>query len=91
MNIFDAYIFTLLSSFNKYNVEYIIVGGYAVNFHGYNRTTGDIDLLLRPTNRNKIKILEALKYIEVKEDTLEGLNSMDFTQYLHFTDGVEPF
>jgi hypothetical protein len=34
------------------------VGGYAVIYHGYNRTTGDMDVWVRPTkeNFNKLKI-----------------------------------
>jgi hypothetical protein len=30
---------------NEKNVEYVIVGGYAVAFHGFVRATKDIDVL----------------------------------------------
>ncbi|MEX2231696.1 MAG: hypothetical protein WD824_06030 [Cyclobacteriaceae bacterium] len=30
---------------NKHQVKFLIVGGYAVGFHGYVRATGDIDLM----------------------------------------------
>jgi hypothetical protein len=33
-----------LSLLNSKGVEYLIVGGYAVGFHGTPRTTGDIDI-----------------------------------------------
>jgi hypothetical protein len=33
---------------NAKNVEYLIVGGYAVAFHGAPRFTGDLDILVRP-------------------------------------------
>jgi hypothetical protein len=33
---------------NSRGVEYLVVGGHAVAFHGHPRLTGDIDLLLRP-------------------------------------------
>jgi len=36
----------LLELFNAHKVEYLIVGGYALAFHGAPRFTGDIDLLL---------------------------------------------
>ncbi len=39
MNIFDNYTHDLLVELNNNNVEYIVVGGYAVNFHGYRRIT----------------------------------------------------
>lgn len=50
MNVFDEYTFNLLNELNKNEVEYLVVGGYAVNFHGYRRTTGDIDLWIKPDN-----------------------------------------
>ncbi|OHB64910.1 MAG: hypothetical protein A2Y77_03905 [Planctomycetes bacterium RBG_13_62_9] len=50
----------LLELFNKHKVEYLIVGGYALAFHGAPRMTGDIDLFVRPTNENAGRILAAL-------------------------------
>src|SRR5690242_12286877 len=29
---------------NSANVRYMVVGGYAVNYHGHQRTTGDLDV-----------------------------------------------
>jgi len=29
----------------KHNVKYLLVGGHAVNYHGYNRETKDVDIL----------------------------------------------
>lgn len=37
----------LLETFEKYQVRYLIVGGFAVNRYGYKRTTGDIDIYLK--------------------------------------------
>ncbi|MFM2305453.1 MAG: hypothetical protein RLZZ367_122 [Bacteroidota bacterium] len=37
---------------NNNHVEYLLVGGYAVIFHGYNRTTGDLDIWVKPTVDN---------------------------------------
>ena len=34
----------ILLVFNQNKVEFIIAGGYAVIFHGYGRTTGDLDI-----------------------------------------------
>jgi hypothetical protein len=50
----------LLELFNRHRVEYLIVGGYALAFHGAPRVTGDIDLFVRPTNENADRILAAL-------------------------------
>ena len=50
----------LLELFNKQKVEYLIVGGYALAFHGAPRFTGDIDLYVRPARENAERILAAL-------------------------------
>ncbi len=50
----------LLELFNAHNVEYLIVGGYALAFHGAPRFTGDIDLLVKPDTENAKRILTAL-------------------------------
>ena len=50
----------LLEFFNSHKVEYLIVGGYALAFHGAPRVTGDIDLFVRPTRENAERILAAL-------------------------------
>jgi hypothetical protein len=50
----------LLELFNAHKVEYIIIGAYALAFHGAPRFTGDIDILVRPFPENAQKILSAL-------------------------------
>ena len=37
---------------NKHGVEYLVVGGYALAFHGAPRFTGDLDLLVRAAPEN---------------------------------------
>ena len=50
----------LLGSFNAHGVEYVLVGAYALAFHGAPRYTGDLDLFIRPTPENAQRILAAL-------------------------------
>ena len=50
----------LLALFNAHQVEYVVVGGYALAFHGAPRFTGDLDLLVRATDGNAAKIVAAL-------------------------------
>ena len=45
---------------NKYNVEYLVVGGYAVAMYGYPRYTGDIDFWVKPSTENSKKVIQAL-------------------------------
>jgi len=50
----------LLSLFLANDVEFLLVGGYAVSVHGYSRYTEDIDLWVRKTPENAKRILHAL-------------------------------
>ena len=51
----------LLSLLNETRAEALVVGGYAVAFHGAPRATGDIDIWVRPTPENAERVLEALR------------------------------
>lgn len=51
----------ILSAFSEENVEYMVVGGYAMAFHGYVRATGDIDLWIRISAENAEKVWQALQ------------------------------
>ena len=46
---------------NEHNVRYLVVGGYAVAFHGHPRYTKDIDIWIELSLQNAENILEALK------------------------------
>ena len=45
---------------NSHGVEYLVVGGHAVAYHGYPRYTGDIDLWVRPSESNAECLMAAL-------------------------------
>ncbi len=51
----------LCSLLNARQVEFLIVGGYAVAFHGAPRFTGDLDILVRPDVDHVARTLEALR------------------------------
>jgi hypothetical protein len=46
----------------KYKVDFMLIGGYAVIYHGYGRTTGDMDIWLKPDNENRDKLIPVLRY-----------------------------
>jgi hypothetical protein len=55
---------------NSHGVEYVVVGGHAVAFHGYPRYTGDIDFLVRASEENAsriVAVLEAFGFSEARE------------------------
>ena len=58
-NIFNVDFQDFLKAFNNNEVDYILLGGYAVILHGYSRTTGDMDLFVRRTKKNYEKIIAA--------------------------------
>ena len=51
----------LCSLLNAKSVDYLIVGGYAVAFHGAPRFTGDLDILVHPTIDHVDRLLAALR------------------------------
>ena len=53
---FDEFI----GSLTAHGVEFIVVGAYALAFHGAPRFTGDLDILIRPTFDNATRLLAAL-------------------------------
>ncbi len=65
----------LLELFNARSVEYLIVGAYALAQHGVPRYTGDLDILVRPSADNAVRVMEALKAFGFGEI---GLARQDF-------------
>jgi len=51
----------LCALLNDQNVDYLIVGAYAVAFHGAPRATGDFDVLIRPDAEHVARLLRAVK------------------------------
>ena len=59
MDIFDEEILNFWRALQEYNVQYIMVGGYATNLHGYQRFTGDLDIWLKDTLENRKQLRKA--------------------------------
>ncbi len=50
----------LIASLHRHNVDYLLIGGYALFAHGYHRATTDIDILVPATRENGEKVRQAL-------------------------------
>ncbi|HKS08047.1 MAG TPA: hypothetical protein VJS13_00765 [Pyrinomonadaceae bacterium] len=50
-----------LKLLNSRNVEYLLIGGYAVGYHGYPRPTGNLDLWISTTRENAERALAVLQ------------------------------
>jgi hypothetical protein len=48
---------TIFEELNKENIDYLVVGGLAVNFHGIPRMTYDIDLMIHLDSENILKLV----------------------------------
>lgn len=49
-----------IESLNDNNVKYLIIGGYAVAFHGHPRYTKDLDVWIWISQDNAINMVKAL-------------------------------
>ena len=78
----------LLQSLQKFEVRYLIAGGYAVIHHAQPRYTKDIDIWLEPTQENASLLMRAFLDFGIP---LIGVNQDDFAQpRTQFSIGVEP-
>lgn len=71
-DLFNPDFLDFIQALNNNGVEYIVVGGFAVILHGYNRTTGDIDIWVNRTSDNYKRLMKAFNEF--------GLPSFDLTQ-----------
>jgi len=62
-----------LSLLQKHDIDYVIVGGYALSFHGYIRNTGDLDILINPTDSNKRSMVRVFHEFGFSEKTSSEL------------------
>lgn len=77
----------ILRKFLFHGVDFVLIGGHASIYHGVERTTSDLDILVRPTVKNGIKIIEACQDLGL--DTT-GLKGEDFTTPNVFSFGALP-
>ena len=63
-----------LKLLNAHQVEYLLIGGYAVAYHGYPRATGDMDIWVAAHPENAKKVVAVLKEF--------GFDQPDLTPHL---------
>jgi hypothetical protein len=51
----------MLTALNDADVDYLLIGAYAMAAHGCPRATGDIDIWVRPTQENAARVWAALQ------------------------------
>jgi len=90
MNIFQEEHTEILKVLNKHGVNFILIGGVAVNYYGFSRPTGDLDVWLQPSDENKKKLIPALIELEIVEEDIKTINSTDFSEAVVFHIGTTP-
>jgi hypothetical protein len=64
---------------NSKHAEYLLIGGYAVNYHGYARSTGDMDIWIARNSENAVKVAAALSefgFRDVRPDMFDAPDRM---------------
>ncbi len=59
---------------NSKSVNFILIGGYAVNFYGYLRTTDDLDIWIRMDELNSERVKSALINFGFDKKKIEPLS-----------------
>ena len=90
MNIFLERHQKLLSSLLQHEVAFIIIGGYSVIDHCYKRTTGDVDIWLKPDNENRDRLINVLQKFDLDKSSIHNIASLDFTKQLVISIWEEP-
>ena len=75
----------LLRLFHEESVSYVIVGGYAAIAHGVLRTTGDIDILVAPTEANAERVVRALVRYGYTTGEFEAADFTTVPNFLSFS------
>ena len=69
-------------------VEFVIVGAHALAFHGAPRFTGDLDILVRPTEENGRRVLAAISEFGFPTTLLTAADIVGGTKMIEM--GVPP-
>jgi len=76
MDVSDETLIQLWASLNKNNVKYIMVGGFAIRFHGFNRNTDDLNIWLYDTLINRKNLRSAFN--ELGYSDFSSFETMEF-------------
>lgn len=77
-----------LGCLNRAKVDYLLVGGFAVNHYGYHRATGDIDFWIAATDENFARLLEAVRLFFGEDLAGLDMNFLKHNETLYI--GYEP-
>jgi len=73
---------------HSHDVEYLLVGGYAVGVYGYVRATGDMDIWVRPTAENAAKLVRVFSEFGYSAQSIRAEMFLDPNKVIRM--GVPP-
>jgi hypothetical protein len=76
MDVLDEELIRFWRILNDNQVRYIMIGGFAIRFHGYNRATDDLDIWLEDTLENRQYLRKA--FIELGYGDYSSIETMQF-------------
>lgn len=79
----------LLLNLLESDVIFLLIGGYAVNYHGYPRYTEDLDIWLKPNNENKANFILFLKQQKFAPAGINKLTELNFSEAQSFHIGQD--
>ena len=70
----------VLDSLHKENVDYILIGGFAIVLHGASRFTEDLDIFVRTSEENISRLKKAL-YSVFQDESINEISATDIKDY----------
>ena len=75
---------SLIAQLNTAGVEYVVIGGHAVNAYGFMRFTDDLDVLIHPTPANAARAVRAMEALGYTEGEFEEDDFLRIPSFLTF-------
>jgi hypothetical protein len=89
-NIFNQDFQEFLLALNEKKVNYVLVGGYSVIYHGFPRTTGDLDLFVEVSKENYGNLVLAFEQFKMPTFDMTEDSFLNQTKINVYTFGRPP-
>jgi hypothetical protein len=89
-NIFNQDFQEFLLALNEKKVNYVLVGGYSVIYHGFPRTTGDLDLFVEVSKENYGNLVLAFELFKMPIFDMNEDSFLNETKINVYTFGRPP-
>lgn len=90
MKICEPLFIEVIEKLIQCEVKFLLIGGYAVNYYGYGRYTGDIDFLIETSEENKNRFINFLVALNRDNDAIEKIKQINFKNAQVISLGEQP-